>query len=142
MPDKFSKEIRRKNMQAIRSKKTSLENKIFTELWRKNYRFQRNVNSLFGHPDLAIKKYRIVIFIDSCFWHGCCLHFQAPITNADYWDAKIKRNIERDTEVTTHYDNCKWNILRIWEHEVKNDFNETVKKIEDFIEYSKQNEIK
>jgi DNA mismatch endonuclease, patch repair protein len=141
MPDKFSKEIRRKNMQAIKSKKTSLENEIFTVLWRENYRFQRNVNTLFGRPDLAIKKYRIVIFIDSCFWHGCCLHFQAPVTNAGYWDSKIKRNIERDTEVTTYYKNEGWNILRIWEHEVKNDFSKAIKKIEDFIEYAKQNEM-
>ena len=140
MADKLSREERKRNMQAIRSKKTFLENKIITELWRNKYRFRRNVNSLFGHPDIAIKKYRIVIFIDSCFWHGCSSHYQAPITNADYWYAKVKRNIERDTDVTAYYQNSGWNILRIWEHEIKNDFFCVIKKIQDFIDAVKQNE--
>ena len=60
-------------MQAIKSQ-SKLEDKITTALWRKGIRFRKNVKSLFGKPDIAIKKYKIAIFIDSCFWHVCELH--------------------------------------------------------------------
>ncbi|MCP1531669.1 DNA mismatch endonuclease (patch repair protein) [Bacillus velezensis] len=73
MSDTHTKDQRRKNMQAIKSK-SKLEDKVSSELWRRGLRFRRNVKSLFGKPDIAIKKFKIVIFIDSCFWHDCSFH--------------------------------------------------------------------
>ena len=85
MTDNLSKDDRIKNMQAIRSTHTKLEDKVCDELWNRGYRFRRNVSGLFGKPDIAIKKYKIVIFIDSCYWHGCEIHGNMPKSNQDYW---------------------------------------------------------
>lgn len=71
MVDNVSKEARSQNMRAIRSRGTQLEVLVLKELWKKGIRFRKNVKKLFGSPDIAIQKYKIVIFIDSCFWHGC-----------------------------------------------------------------------
>lgn len=137
MSDRISKERRSKNMSAIRSV-SKLEDKISQALWREGLRLRRNVRSLYGNPDFSIKKYKTVIFIDSCFWHACPLHGNSPKNNFEFWDKKLKRNVERDQEVTEYYQEKAWHILRIWEHEFKEDFNESIIKIIDFIDKSKQ----
>ena len=122
MTDKVSPKKRSQIMSKIKSKNTKLENKIISDLWKRGVRFKRNVASLTGKPDIAIKKYKIVIFIDSCFWHGCSQHCRMPSSNRTYWEKKIERNKERDREVTNFYKEKGWHILRIWEHELKNDY--------------------
>jgi DNA mismatch endonuclease (patch repair protein) len=135
--DQFSSEKRSQIMRKIKSKNTKLENKIISDLWKKGYRFRRNVTSLYGKPDIAVKKYKVVIFIDSCFWHGCPEHCRMPASNKSYWENKIKNNKERDKKVTEHYKEKGWNILRIWEHELKNNYETTLTKIEKFINKAK-----
>lgn len=135
--DKHTKEQRHKNMQAVKGKNTKLENKVMTYLWQQGYRFRKNVKDLEGKPDIAIKKYKLVIFIDSCFWHKCPVHYKAPATNVEFWKNKISGNFNRDLIVTQYYKSKKWNILRIWEHELKDDFEKTMQKIIYFIEKSK-----
>lgn len=115
-------EQRSKMMGRVRGKNTKLEQSVSKILWRKGFRFRKNVLSLFGKPDIAIKKYKVVVFIDSCFWHGCKNHFKLPKKNIDYWKKKIARNIERDDEVTLYYKNLDWTLIRVWEHELKNHF--------------------
>ncbi|WHX41180.1 very short patch repair endonuclease [Mesobacillus sp. AQ2] len=132
MADKFSKEIRSKNMRAIKSV-SMMENTITKELWREGVRFRRNVKDLKGKPDIAIKKYKIVIFIDSCFWHACPLHGNMPKTNTDFWKKKLERNTNRDKEITDYYIKNGWSVMRIWEHEVKKDFNKVIENIISFI---------
>ncbi|MFF2447926.1 very short patch repair endonuclease [Neobacillus sp. NPDC058068] len=131
MADNLTKEQRAKNMKAIKSQ-SALENRVTKALWKMGLRFRKNVN-LFGKPDIALKKYKIVIFIDSCFWHCCPIHGNMPKSNMDYWEKKLKRNISRDIEVNKFYQENGWNLLRIWEHEFKEDFNGTVNKIAGFI---------
>ena len=109
-------------MRAIKSKSTSLEERVSKELWRRGFRFRRNVKGLFGKPDIAIKKYKLVIFLDSCFWHGCDLHYRIPKSNYTYWYDKIERNRCRDNEVNDYYHSRGWNVIRIWEHEIKDNF--------------------
>jgi len=138
LADMFTREQRSKNMRAIRSKGTALESKVTKELWRRGYRFRKHVKKLKGNPDIAIQKYKIVIFLDSCFWHACPIHGNRPASNVDYWDKKLARNIERDREVTEYYLNIGWNLLRIWEHEIKDDFEGTIERIIKFIKQSKQ----
>ncbi|MBA4544562.1 very short patch repair endonuclease [Thermoactinomyces daqus] len=138
MADVLSKEQRTKNMKAIRSV-SKLEEKIAKELWKRGARFRRNVKDLFGKPDIAIKKYKIVVFIDSCFWHGCKKHGNIPQTNKDFWIKKLERNIKRDIEVSNYYTCRGWNVLRIWEHEVKEDFDGCISRIMDFIKSAKEN---
>ena len=135
MADNLTKEQREKNMKAIKSQ-SALENKVSKALWRLGIRFRKNVK-LYGKPDIAIKKYRIVIFIDSCFWHCCPIHGNMPKSNKDYWEKKLQRNKIRDIEVNAFYKENGWNILRVWEHEFKEDFNATINKIVNFIQEKK-----
>jgi DNA mismatch endonuclease, patch repair protein len=132
MTDNLTEEQRKKNMRAIKSQ-SALENRVTKELWRKGYRFRKNAN-LFGKPDISIKKYKIVIFIDSCFWHCCPIHGNMPKSNKDYWERKLKRNKMRDIEVNKYYLDKDWNVLRVWEHEFKEDFNGALNKIASFIQ--------
>jgi DNA mismatch endonuclease, patch repair protein len=132
MPDNLTEEQRKKNMRAIKSQ-SALENKVSKELWRLGFRFRKNAK-LFGKPDISIKKFKIVIFIDSCFWHCCPIHGNMPKSNIDYWEKKLERNKLRDIEVDKYYFDKGWNVLRVWEHEFKEDFNRAVNKIASFIQ--------
>ncbi|WP_239475822.1 very short patch repair endonuclease [Bacillus licheniformis] len=134
----MSKEKRTKTMKAIRSQ-SKLEN-IFTKaLWKKGYRFRKNSKTLFGKPDISIKKYKIVIFIDSCFWHVCPLHSNEPKSNQDYWKSKLLRNQQRDKKVNEYYRENGWHIKRIWEHEIKENFDKAIADTCDFIDKVKIN---
>lgn len=137
MADNLTKEQRIKNMRAIKSQ-SALENKVTKELWRMGFRFRKNAK-LFGKPDISIKKYKIVIFIDSCFWHGCPIHGNMPKSNKDYWQQKLERNIQRDIEVNQYYKEKGWNILRVWEHELKENLIKSMNQIKNFILENKKN---
>ncbi|MDQ1147032.1 DNA mismatch endonuclease (patch repair protein) [Bacillus sp. SORGH_AS 510] len=117
--DKLTNEQRTRNMKAVKSKGTKLEEMVNKELWTRGIRYRKNNKNLLGKPDISIQKYKVVIFIDSCYWHGCEQHGSIPATNREFWVNKIKRNKERDNEVTEYYQNKGWNLLRIWEHDLK-----------------------
>jgi len=133
MTDNVTKEKRREIMQSVRSQ-SALENLVSRELWKRGIRFRKNVKSLFGKPDIAIKKYKIVIFIDSCFWHACENHGRRPKSNQEFWNKKLDRNKNRDKEVQNYYLEKGWHIKRIWEHDIKNDFEQTLDELVQFIE--------
>ena len=120
MADIFSKSKRSEIMRAVKSKETWLEKDFRRSLWKNGFRYRKNSGKYFGKPDIVLKKYRTVIFIDSCFWHGCKKHFRKPSTNIDFWTAKIERNKKRDTVVSRYYKKQGWNIFRVWEHDIKN----------------------
>ncbi|MDN7242213.1 very short patch repair endonuclease [Planococcus sp. N028] len=132
MADIMSKEQRSKTMGAIRAQ-SKLENIFTKRLWSRGLRFRKNVRKLRGTPDIVIQKYKIVIFIDSCFWHGCPLHFKRPKSNQEFWDKKIARNRERDNEVDEYYIEKNWNLKRIWEHEIRADLEAAVDETMEFI---------
>lgn len=136
MTDTISKEQRSKTMSAVRSQ-SKLENLFSKELWHKGIRFRKNVRKLKGNPDVVIQKYKVVIFIDSCFWHGCPHHFRRPKSNQEFWDNKIERNRERDKEVNSYYIEKGWNLKRVWEHEIKSDLDLTVEETVSFINTAK-----
>ncbi|WP_311775219.1 very short patch repair endonuclease [Alkalihalobacillus sp. TS-13] len=140
MGDLVSKEQRRKNMKAIRSQ-SKLENRVSRALWKRGVRFRKNDKSLFGKPDISIKKYKVVIFIDSCFWHACERHGNMPKTNQEYWSEKLERNKNRDIEVNEYYKNNHWHIKRVWEHEIKENLEKVVNNLVDFIEYAKKGDF-
>ncbi|CAH0291546.1 very short patch repair endonuclease [Peribacillus sp. Bi134] len=139
--DKMSKETRSNIMKSIKSV-SQLENIISCALWQRGYRFRRNAKTLLGKPDISIKKYKVVIFIDSCFWHFCPIHGRIPKSNTDYWNAKYKKNKNRDEKVTSFYKENGWNLLRVWEHELKEDFNSTIESIAGFIDSAQKKSIK
>ena len=136
MADIISKEQRSKTMSAVRSQ-SKIENLFTKELWHRGLRFRKNVRKLKGNPDIVIQKYKIVIFVDSCFWHGCPLHFRRPKSNQKYWDSKIDRNRERDKEVNEYYIEKGWNLKRVWEHDIKSDLGSIVDETVRFINTAK-----
>lgn len=126
--DTVSKKQRSQIMAKVKSKDTKLEVSFRKALKRIGYKFIKNATSYFGKPDFVLKKHKTVIFIDSCFWHGCKKHCRMPSSRKKYWIKKIKRNKERDQEVNKHYRKIGWKELRIWEHSFK-DFKILIKRI-------------
>lgn len=121
-------EQRRKNMQAIRSTDTSIEIALRTALWHRGVRYRKNYKQLPGKPDIAITKYRIVVFCDSDYWHGYDWEnrHQRIKSNRDYWIPKIERNMARDKEITAQLQAMGWIVLRFWEWQIKKRLNECV----------------
>ena len=129
MTDVVSKKKRSEIMSAVKSKDTKIEIIFRKALWKKGFRYSKNSKKYFGKPDLVLKKYKTVIFIDSCFWHGCKKHCRVPATNKKYWTDKINRNKERDSEVNKFYKKVGWKFIRIWEHEMNKNLSKTLQKI-------------
>lgn len=108
-------------MSHIRSQDTRPEILVRHELFRRGYRYRINVSKLPGKPDIVMPKYKTVIFINGCFWHGHdgCKHFVLPKTNADYWETKIHGNKQRDKESTWRLQQQGWKVIVIWECEIQ-----------------------
>jgi DNA mismatch endonuclease (patch repair protein) len=92
----------------------------------RGYRIHYNLP---GKPDLVFVKKRIAVFVDGCFWHKCPSCFKEPETRNEFWMKKIQSNVERDKKVDDLLKNDGWIIIRIWEHEIKKDPENAVKKI-------------
>ena len=117
--DTVSKTARSGIMSRVKSQETKLEKSFRKLLWNSGVRYRKNNIKFFGKPDILIKKANTVIFIDSCFWHGCSKHLRMPSSNKKYWETKISRNKKRDQEVNSHYKKLGWRIIRIWEHDLR-----------------------
>ncbi len=120
-------------MSKVKSKDSKLEVNFRKALWQAGFRYIKNSPKYFGRPDMVLPRYKTVIFVDSCFWHGCKLHCRLPSTRKKYWMGKINRNIERDKEVNRYYNKIGWKILRIWEHELLEKPAKTMDKIVAFL---------
>jgi DNA mismatch endonuclease (patch repair protein) len=107
-------------MSKVKNKDSKIEILFRKELWKRGFRYRKNSTKYFGKPDMVLPKYEAVIFIDSCFWHGCKKHSNIPVVRRKYWAKKIARNKERDKEVSKYYKKHSWKIFRIWEHDLKN----------------------
>ena len=124
--DNLTKEQRRKTMQAIRSKGTLPERLIMRELKRRKVYFASYVDSIIGKPDIVFRRKKIAVFIDSDFWHGHPKRCIMPKTNIDYWLNKIARNRKRDKEVNCILEKDGWDVIRLWEYNVKNRFDKCI----------------
>ncbi len=133
MTDTVSKKKRSEIMSKVKSKDSKIEVNFRKALWRAGFRYIKNSTKYFGRPDMVLPRYKTVIFIDSCFWHGCKLHCRLPSIRKKYWTRKIERNKERDKEVNRYYNKIGWKILRVWEHELLDKPNECVSKIAAFL---------
>lgn len=116
-------------MSRVRSKDSKIEVSFRKELWKRGFRYRKNSSKYFGKPDIVLRKYKAVIFIDSCFWHGCKKHCRIPSDRKEYWERKIKKNIARDKEVSKYYQKSEWRIFRIWEHRLGKNMNKTLGKL-------------
>lgn len=135
--DILTPEQRRKNMQHIHSKNTSIEVALRKALWHKGYRYRKNYSGLPGSPDIVLMKYKIAIFCDGEFFHGkdwevLKLRLEKG-ENGEFWVSKISRNRERDDEINKKLLFMGWTVLRFWGAEIKKDTDECVKVIEETI---------
>lgn len=116
-------------MAAIKDKDTKPEILVRKFLFSKGLRYRLNNRKLPGSPDIVLKKYKTVIFVDGCFWHGHegCKYFRLPKSNTSFWETKITRNIERDKETTQALTALGWKVIRIWECELRNKSNVSIR---------------
>ena len=128
MADNHTKDVRSKNMSHIRSTNTKPEENVRKYLFSKGFRYRKNAKGLPGCPDIVLAKYKTVIFVNGCFWHKHdCPRFVWPSSNEEYWIPKIKRNVERDKANQAELKAAGWNVIIIWECELKKKiFNETM----------------
>ena len=107
-------------MSHIRSTNSKPEERVRKYLFSRGLRYRKNVRKLPGCPDLVLKKYKTVIFVNGCFWHHHdCGRFVWPSSNEEYWRKKINRNVERDVQNTALLINQGWRVLTIWECQLK-----------------------
>ena len=119
--DVHDKATRSYNMSQIKGKNTKPEEIVRKYLFAQGFRYRKNDQRFPGSPDIVLPKYKTVIFVNGCFWHGHegCKYFVWPKNNSDFWREKIQRNIERDKN---NYDKLKhlgWNVVLVWECELK-----------------------
>lgn len=116
-----SPQARSYNMSQIKSKDTKPEEIVRKFLFSKGYRYRKNDKRYPGKPDIVLPKYRCVIFVNGCFWHKHegCKYFVWPKSNSDFWKAKINANIERDKLNYASLTQQGWNIITIWECQLR-----------------------
>lgn len=127
MADVHSKEIRSYNISRIKGKNTKPEILVRKHLYSNGFRYKLNVKKLPGTPDIVLKKYRTIIFINGCFWHGHkgCKYFVIPKTKKEWWTDKIRKTQERDLKHQSKLKMIGWNIVVIWECQLKKNVQET-----------------
>jgi len=118
--DRYGRETRSYVMSRIRGSDTGPELRLRRALWRAGIRGHRIQTAIPGRPDVVISRVRLAVFVDGCFWHSCpqC-RIRVPVSNRPYWAAKLKRNFERDRRVRKELRSLGWNVIRIWEHEIR-----------------------
>lgn len=119
--DVHDKKTRSYNMSRIKGKNTKPEETVRKYLFAHGFRFRKNDRRYPGTPDIVLPKYKTMIFINGCFWHGHekCRYFVVPKTNTEFWLNKINRNIERDRENYNKLTGAGWRVLTVWECQLK-----------------------
>lgn len=117
--DSITKEQRYKAMHNNVQRDTSFELLLRKALWSRGVRYRKNVTSVLGKPDICIKKYKIAIFCDGDFWHGKNYNKEDFHINQEFWDNKIRNNMERDLEYTIRLRDMGWRVLRFWESDIR-----------------------
>lgn len=119
--DNHDKATRSYNMSQIRSKNTKPEDTVRKFLFSSGLRYRKNDKRYPGKPDIVLPKYKTVIFVNGCFWHGHkgCKYYVTPKSNTDYWLPKIQRNILRDDENKRVLEQQGWKVIVVWECQLK-----------------------
>lgn len=117
----YTTEARSFNMSKIKAKDTQPEKLLKKALWHAGVRYKTPKHKLFGKPDISLKKFKLVIFVDGTFWHGYDWENRKHNikSNREFWIAKIERNMQRDQEINAYYKTKGWTVLRFWDFEVK-----------------------
>ncbi len=132
MADRISKEHRSWNMSRIKGKNTHIEKTVRSYLFSRGYRFRKNDKRYPGKPDVVLPKYHTVIFINGCFWHRHkgCKYATTPKTNTEFWIEKFEHNVTNDERHVKRLQEMGWQVLTIWECELKMNFEDTMKEVE------------
>ena len=119
--DVHDKKTRSYNMSQIKGKNTKPEGMVRKYLFAQGFRYRKNDKKLPGTPDIVLPKYKTVIFVNGCFWHGHegCKYFVWPKSNPDFWKRKIQTNISRDQKIIELLEKQGWNVIVIWECELR-----------------------
>lgn len=128
MPDNLTPEQRSFCMSRIKGKDTGLEMRVRSALHRRGLRFRKHVKDLPGKPDVVFRKVRVAVFVDGDFWHG----YRFPTWEdkvSDFWKKKINRNRERDAANHRKLRQMEWTVIRLWQHEVEEDFDACIDRI-------------
>ena len=136
MADNHTKDVRSRNMSHIRSTNSKPEEKVRKYLFSKGFRYRKNDKRLPGKPDIVLPRYKTVIFVNGCFWHKHdCPRFVWPSSNENYWIPKIQKNVERDLKNLDVLTGLGWNVLVVWECQLKKkSFEETMNMLVDQIQ--------
>ena len=120
MPDTMTKEQRHNCMSRIRGKDTRPEMVVRRWLHSEGFRYSLHSRKLPGCPDIVLRRYHTVIFINGCFWHGHpgCDMFRMPRSNVEFWQEKIRRNKERDAQEVAALEALGWTVIVVWECEL------------------------
>lgn len=119
--DVHDKETRSYNMSCIKGKNTRPEEIVRKYLFSQGFRYRKNDKRLHGTPDIVLPKYKTVIFVNGCFWHGheCCRYFVIPKTNTEFWTNKIETNRKRDIRKINDLQTLGWKVIVVWECQLK-----------------------
>lgn len=109
---------RSQQMARIRGTNTQPELVIRRGLWRAGLRYRLHLKTVGGRADLCVPAARLAVFIDGCFWHGCPDHYVHPRSRSDFWDRKLRENVDRDRRQTLALEKAGWRVLRVWEHRI------------------------
>ena len=117
--DRLTKEQRSQNMSAVRGKNTKPEMRVRSAIHKQGFRYSLHRKDLPGKPDLVLPKYRTIIFVHGCFWHGHdCIKGKRPATNKAFWQEKLDSNAERDRRNEAVLSKTGWRVFVIWECEL------------------------
>lgn len=134
---KAKNETASKTMSKIKGRDTKIEVMLRKALWHIGIRYRKQYRIYNCHPDIVITKYKIAVFCDGDFWHGKNYEEHKIKHNGEFWDNKIKRNIERDLENTIMLRDNGWTVLRFWETDIKNNLDMCVEVVLRKVEYRK-----
>ncbi len=128
MADKLSKEKRGWNMSRIKSKDTKPELLIRKALYKLGYRYRLHKKEVPGRPDIVLNRLKTLVFVNGCFWHRHegCREASRPKTNSEFWENKIRKNVERDVRNYTTLQSLHWKVIVIWECEISNDIEQNI----------------
>lgn len=122
MADTISPEARSNLMKRIRLRNTGPELTLRRKLWALGLRYRLTSKTpIPGKPDILFPGKKIAVFVDGCFWHGCPTHGHIPKSRREYWQPKISRTKQRDSETNSRLAQMGWQVFRFWEHEVQDD---------------------
>ena len=139
MSDSLSPEKRSWNMSRIRGADTKIEVMVRKYLFANGFRFRKNDKRYPGKPDVVLPKYKTVIFVNGCFWHQHhgCKNATMPKTRTDFWKEKLGKNVSNDLKNASLLKEMGWNVITIWECELKKDFEASMERV--ILELNQQN---